>query len=185
MSRRSCSTRLNAAVEQFSRAIDAATRVSRTPPPALFRGRGLAYDTLGDHDHARTGYEAALTSAQKIRDRRSEWQALIDLGLLWAERDYELSGDYRQQALALARTLEDPLALAHSLNRMGNWYTNTQGPHLGLPYHLEALSILEDLDDKRGLADTLDLLASTCFGELRFPQVCRVFLACDRPFPRD
>ena len=163
------------AVEQFSRAIDAATRVSRTPPPALFRGRGLAYDTLGDHDHARTGYEAALTSAQKIRDRRSEWQALIDLGLLWAERDYELSGDYCQQALALARTLEDPLALAHSLNRMGNWYTNTQGPHLGLPYHLEALSILEDLDDKRGLADTLDLLASTCFGSCDFLKSAEYF----------
>ncbi|HET7036169.1 MAG TPA: AAA family ATPase [Thermomicrobiaceae bacterium] len=147
-----------AAVEQFSRALDAAIRLSRTPPMQLYRQRGQAFDTLGDFDAARGDYEAALAAARTARDYRSEWQALLDLGLLWARRDYEQSGHYCRQALDLARTLGDPAALAYSLNRVGNWYTNASVPREAIPYHLEALSILDEIDDRPGIAATLDLL---------------------------
>ncbi|MGA7669698.1 MAG: LuxR C-terminal-related transcriptional regulator, partial [Nitrolancea sp.] len=148
------------AVDQFSRALDAARRMARISPPELLRARGLAYDTLGDFEHARADYEAVLTVARKIQDRRAEWQALIALGLLWASRDYEQCGAYCQQALSLARTLDDPSALAQSLNRVGNWYTNVARPSEGLPYHHEALEILEHQGDQRGVADTVCLLGT-------------------------
>jgi DNA-binding NarL/FixJ family response regulator len=147
-----------AAVEQYSRAVGAARQLGRAPEPGLHRERGQAFETLGDFDGALTDYETALDSARTAHDQRSMWRALLDLGLLWAERDYARSDAYCRQALDLARALSDPVTLAQSLNRVGNVHTNAARPRDALPYHLEALSILEARDDARGRAETLDLL---------------------------
>src|SRR5437667_12145179 len=93
---------------------------------------------------------------------------MLDLGLLWAGRDYAQSGDYYQQALTLARTMDDPATLAHSLNRLGNWYLNVEQPYEALRCHQEALATFQALSDLRGKASTLDLLgmASLLSGDL-------------------
>ena len=41
-----------------------------------------------------------------------EWQSLLDLGYLWTGLDYVQAGDYLHRALALARSMQDPLLLA-------------------------------------------------------------------------
>jgi DNA-binding CsgD family transcriptional regulator/tetratricopeptide (TPR) repeat protein len=152
----------HAAVEQFTRALTAASRLSSSPPSAaLYRLRGQAFDTLGEFDRARADYEAALQAAQAAKDQRAAWQALLDLGLLWASRDYEQTGDYCRQALDLARSMEDQAAVDHSLNRLGNWLMNSGQPFDALDYHREALAVFETLDDRAGIAVTLDLLAMT------------------------
>ena len=79
--------------------------------------------------------------------------------MLWAARDYERAGRYRRDALEVARAIGDPSLLAHSLNRVGNWYVNREDPHSGIPHHDEALAIFERADDRRGVAETVDLLA--------------------------
>ena len=80
-------------------------------------------------------------------------------GLAWASRDYTQTGVHYQQALAtLARRPGDPATLAHSLNRVGNWYVNIERPIDGLHLHEEALTIFEEFSDHAGLAATLDLL---------------------------
>src|SRR6266704_791445 len=157
-----------AASEHFTRALDAARQLSLTPAASLYRARGLAYDTLGDFERARADQETALQLAHKASDRYKEWQALLDLGLLWAGRDYAQSGDYYQRALALARTLDDPATLAHSLNRLGNWYLNAEQPQEALRCHQEALATFQALSDWHGKAATLDLLgmASLLSGDL-------------------
>lgn len=148
-----------AAVEQFSRAIDAARRLSRNPAARLYRARGRSYETQGDFDGARADYETALSSARISQDQRAEWQALLDLGLLWSGRDYEQTAEYCQRALSLARTMADPVILAQSLNRVGNWYTNIARPREGIALHREALRIVEASGDSRAIAETLDLLS--------------------------
>ena len=55
--------------------------------------------------------------------------------------------------------MSDPLTLAQTLNRMGNWYANMEKPQEGLLYHQEALDIFQGLANQRGLAETYDLLA--------------------------
>ena len=157
-----------AATLHFTRALDAASQLSLTPPASLYRARGLAYETLGDFERARADHETALQLAHAASDRHGEWQALIDLGFLWAGRDYAQTGDYYQQALALARTMDDPATLAHSLNRLGNWYLNVEQPHEALRCHQEALATFQALSDRRGKAATLDLLgmASLLSGDL-------------------
>src|SRR5262245_14492142 len=96
-------------------------------------------------------------------DRGAEWQALIDLGFLWASRDYARTGDYFRSALALARALGDSATIAQSLNRIGNWHVNLLQPLDALRYHREALAIVETLHDQSGLAETLDLLGMASF----------------------
>jgi class 3 adenylate cyclase/tetratricopeptide (TPR) repeat protein len=151
------------AIAHYSRGLEAAEQVG-APSIDLHRGRGRAHDMLGDFEAARADFEAALHLAQTAQDRQGEWQALIDLGELWAARDYAQMGSYLQQALALARTLDDPTSLAYTLNRVGNWHLNTGSPITAQGYHKEALAIFERLGDRRGLAATHDLLG-LAFGE--------------------
>jgi DNA-binding CsgD family transcriptional regulator/Flp pilus assembly protein TadD len=152
-----------AAVEHFTRALDAARQLPTRPPlTKLHRARGQAYDTLGEFERARADYTTALELARAAGDRQEEWQALLDLGALWASRDYAQSGDYLRQALALARASGDLATIAHSLNRVGNWEVNAGQPRDALQYHREALEIFQALNDRRGVAQTLDLLGMAC-----------------------
>jgi predicted ATPase len=147
----------------FTRALEAARQLSLTPATSLYRARGLAYETLGDFEQARADFETTLQLANAASDRHAEWQVLLDLGLLWAGRDYVQSGDYYQRALALARTMDDPSTLAHSLNRLGNWHLNVEQPQEALRCHQEALATFQALSDRRGKAATLDLLGMASF----------------------
>ena len=140
-------------------AIDLANQLEAEPPLAIYRLQGLALETVGDFDGALESHEAALERSRLQDERESEWQALLDLASLWASRDYDRTGDYCQQAVELARTMNDPAVLGHSLNRLGNWELNAGDPTSSIPKHEEALEIFSDLDDRRGMARTLDLMA--------------------------
>ncbi len=152
-----------AAAEHYTRAVESARRLDAPLPLALHHLRGQMYQTLGEIDSARHDFQTLLDEARRRGDRQAEWQALLELGFLWASRDYDRTGEYFTQALALARALDDSAALAHSLNRMGNWHLNIEQPLEALRYHQEALRIFESLDDKPGLAATLDLLGITSY----------------------
>jgi predicted ATPase len=157
-----------AAIEQFTRALDAAHALSLAPTSALYHARGQVYETLGDFERARHDYEQALGAAQRASDDIAEWQSLLDLGYLWAGRDYQYTGVYFRRAAERARVLADPKLLAPSLNRLGNWFLNVEQPHEALRYHHEALAMFQELNDRRGEASTLDLMgmASLLGGDL-------------------
>jgi DNA-binding CsgD family transcriptional regulator len=147
----------SAAVEHLTRALVAAARLgaSRTP---MLRARGRAYERLGAFEPARTDQEAALASAQAEADNGAEWQALLDLGMLWAGRDYEQSGHWLRLATEKSRDLPEPSCRAHSLNRFGNWLVNTGSPGDGADAHREALAIFRTRGDRGGIAETQDLM---------------------------
>ena len=149
------------AITHYTRAIQLAERVS---PDAvslakLHRGRGLAFERLGEFDQAHADHSATLQIAHAAGEQQVEWRANLDLGRLWASRDYNQARDYFEAALELARRIGEPTFLADSLNWMGNWCANDENPKRAAAYHQEALSIFEDLGNQRGLANTLDLLA--------------------------
>ena len=157
-----------AAIEQFSRTLEAAYHLMRVAPSTLYYTRGQAYETIGEFEHARRDYEQALEAARSIPDQAAEWQSLVALGFLWAQRDYAQASTYYQQALALARRMGDPLTLAHSLNHLGNWHVNIEQPSEALTYHQEALTVFQQAQDSPGIAQTYDLLgmANTLGGDL-------------------
>jgi tetratricopeptide (TPR) repeat protein len=148
------------AIAHYTQAIELTERVS---PDAvslarLHRGRGLASEKVGEFDRARADHDAILQIAWAAGERRVEWRALLDLGKLWASRDYNLARGYLERALELARLMDDPEVLASSLNWMGNWHANAEDPATAVAYHQEALDIVEQLGERRSLSNTLDLL---------------------------
>jgi DNA-binding NarL/FixJ family response regulator len=147
-----------AAIEQVTRALDAAHHLERDVPPKLYQVRGLAYETLGEFEAALSDYELAREVAHTLHDRVNEWQSLIDLGSLWAKRDYQRAGEWFQCALELAQHLADPTLHAHTLNHMGNRFTYIAQPREALRCHQEALSIFQRLNDQHGIAETLNYL---------------------------
>jgi len=92
------------AIEQFTRALDAADKLAAMPDPTLYRARGNAFETIGDFNHARDDYERALRLVRDGGEGLAEWQCLIDLGQLWAGRDYEQAGTWFRSALDCAET---------------------------------------------------------------------------------
>ncbi len=152
-----------AAIDYFTWALEAADHLSLPPTPALYRARGQAYETLGEFDQAQHDYTQALDAARKMNNRAAEWQSAIDLGFLWAGRDYAQAETWFRQALILSQALDDPVLHARSLNRIGNWHLNVEQPHEALRYHREALAIFQQLHDSRGIAETLDLVGMTSY----------------------
>lgn len=149
------------AVVHFTRAIEATRQLGQVPTTALLRARGKAHEILGDFEAARADFETTLHAAQQRHDREAEWQASLDLGFLCSAHDYHAAGEHFQHALSLARTINQPLLIAQSLNRVGNWYVNVQQPTVALDFHHDALAIFLELQDQGGLAETYDLLGMT------------------------
>lgn len=147
------------ALVQFNRAIAATEHTGEPIAPALFLARGRAHETLGAFPQAEDDFESALGAARRSRDARDEWEALHASGLLWSARDYGRAGAYRQRALDVARTINDPVLIARSLNRVGNWHVNREDLEIGIPFHHEARELFERINDLHGVAETVDLLA--------------------------
>src|SRR5207245_11484598 len=112
----------------FTRALDGADHLGVLHSPANYRARVQAYETLGNFEHARSDYEQALDAARTTQDAVAEWQSLIDLGALWAERDYTHTSAFFQRAYEHAGTMGQPSMLALSLNRVGHWHLNVEDP---------------------------------------------------------
>ncbi len=125
----------------------------------VLRERGRLYERVGDFEAARGDSEAALACARQSGDRPAEWQALIDLGFLWASRDYTQTGIYFQDAYELAQRIEDPRLIASALNWVGNWHVNLEEPRIGIQFHKQALKLFEELGDRKGILETVDLLS--------------------------
>ncbi len=147
-----------AAIEYFTWVLEALKHLSLSATPAHYRGRGHAYETIGEFEQAQRDYTSALDAAHAVNDRTAEWQSMLDLGFLWAGRDYLQTERWFRQALTLAKTLNDPLMHARTLNRIGNWHLNAEQPHEALHSHREALTLFEHGQDTHGIAETLDLL---------------------------
>jgi DNA-binding CsgD family transcriptional regulator/Flp pilus assembly protein TadD len=150
----------HAAVEQWTRVVNAAERLGQTVPADSYRARGQAYATLGEFERAQADFERALEAASQAGEARSRGQSILDLGFLWTGRDYGRAGAYFQEAVDLARGLGDAGLQAHSLNRRANWLLNIGRVAEAKATHFSALALFEAQHDRPGMAETLDLLGT-------------------------
>jgi DNA-binding CsgD family transcriptional regulator len=147
------------ALAQLDRAFESAARANELPPVELLLARGGAAEMVGKFDAAHEQFTLAFERATRDGADTLAWNALHALGLLWSARDYVRAGDYRRDALALARTIGDPALIAKSLNRIGNWHINLEHAADAITNHDEALAIFERRGDEAGVTETVDLLA--------------------------
>ncbi len=152
-----------AAVEHFTRAIQAAHHLSVPQPLSVLKARAKAYELLGDFEGARADYTLLIEVAREAQDKHIEWEVLLDLGWLWTVRDYARAGEYITEAVELAGQMEDQSTMARTLNRAGNWYMHTEQPLRAVHAHQQALEILDAAGDRQGVAATLDLLGITSY----------------------
>ena len=152
-----------AAIAYFSWVLEANRSLSLPDSSEIYRARGQAYEVLGEFAQAERDYTQAVEAARALGDPAAEWQGVVDIGFLWAGRDYGQSETWFRRALQLAESLEDPLLHARSLNRIGNWYLNVERPGDGLRAHQQALELFLRLEDSQGVADTLDLLGMASY----------------------
>ena len=148
-----------AAIEHYSHAIEAADALQQPPPPVLLRARGATFELQGEFTSAEADYARAVATTRAAGDGPAEWQLLLDLGFLWLARDLRRAGEFFRQALELAQVLGDPARIAQSQNRLGNWYVNMDQPAPSMDLHRRALASFAMAGDRRGAAQTLDLLA--------------------------
>lgn len=146
-----------AVIDAVTKAHALARRGQERLPAATYLRRGRAFEMTGDYASARADFETAVALARAEGTPCIEWQALISLGMAWAERDYERTGNYFRLALSLAREMPDESTLAHSLNRMGNWHSNAGRPQEAFSLHEQALEIFQRLGHTEGIAETKDL----------------------------
>ncbi len=151
------------AVAAFDQAQELAGRFQRELPVTAYRERGVAHTILSDFERARHDHEIVLQRGRATGDHAVAWQALIDLGMLWAERDYERTGSHYRAALDLARETGDELMIACSLDHIGNWHVNLDEPDLAIPLHQEALARFAAAGERQGMADCLDFLGMASF----------------------
>lgn len=145
----------------YALALDSAQQAASPARAALYRARGLVHERIGELEAARADLEHALEWARREGDGLAEWQGLLDLGFFWSASNYPRAGEYLEQALALARERDDPMLIAHTENRVGNWHLNNQESARALEYHHLALQTFQMLKDARGIAETQDLLGMT------------------------
>ena len=142
------------AVVYYSRAIVSTRELGLAMDPELLAARGHAYEILGDFHAALDDFEQALKLAREQQNGHAEWQTLTYIGLLWAGHDVQRAGEFFRQAEELARKLNEPTLLAHSLNRVAHWFFITGQTEHALEYQRQALEFFEGEQDERGMADT-------------------------------
>jgi tetratricopeptide (TPR) repeat protein len=77
--------------------------------------------------------------------------------------------------LALQRTEHNPHAVAHTLVNLGNLHIGADRPEKARPYYLEALDLLRELKDDRGLGILYNNLALQDAREGRWEQAVASF----------
>lgn len=132
--------------------------------------RARSFTLIGEFDRARFDLESSLKLARSQGNTHAEWEATIELGMLWAERDCNRNYAYLRDSLDLAQTTGDPVTVGKSLNRIGNWYLNNEEPSRAETHHREALQRFTMVSDQGGIADTLDLLGLTQYMGGNLPQ---------------
>ncbi len=145
------------AIMHYTRALNASVQYPEVKAN-IFQARGELYETMGEFELARIDQETSIKIAREVKDLRAEWQGSINLGALWAARDYRKTGNYYRSALKIARQIKDPKLLAHSLDRLANYYTNVEEPEKSQDLLKEALSIFQQIGDASGIAETMDYL---------------------------
>lgn len=146
------------AVEQFTRALDAATHVAEVDTTPFLFGRGQAHHLLGDFEAALGDYEQTLDRTRRSQDRVAQWRTTVALGQLWTYRDYTRAGDLFGHAVELARQLGDPIQLAISQSHLANWLNNVGEPARATDLLRETVATFEHQGDIEGAAHALQAL---------------------------
>ena len=124
---------------------------------------GGNFSLMGRYEEAKAQLVPALQSARQLGDRSAEASALAELGRVVGvfQGDEEAGRRYFDEALSIARELEDRPALLFILRQLGNM-ANARGDHRqAIEFLEESIAIARELRDTRSVAQGLNSLGNT------------------------
>jgi DNA-binding SARP family transcriptional activator/tetratricopeptide (TPR) repeat protein len=133
-------------------------------------GESGMLNSLGAIEYHRAEYVAAARHFTKgleifrdIDDEEGEATCLYNLGNTYLERaHFDRAVHYYRLSLAVATRIGAEPVEAFVYHRLGDTHQRAGQPELAVPYLRHALRIRADLDDSRGRAQTLAMLAKVC-----------------------
>ncbi len=160
---------VDAALENYSAALDIAESLGSDRTPELRLQRGQVRSQVGDFTGAREDFDVAVRAAQESADRRLEFEAKNELGFLLAGSvNYEDALPLLEGSLAASEGMELREAQVAAASRLSIVYTNLLRLDLAVDVAHRALTIARDIGDQGSLAMALDalLVASVMVGDM-------------------
>src|SRR5574337_1869172 len=106
----------------------------------------------GDLVQARVAWEAAVTDDRTVGSQQALSDSLGNLGNACALMgDFSRAEQCYREVLQIQRTECNLTAVAHTLVNLGNLHIASDHPGKARPYYLEALDLLRQFQDDRGL----------------------------------
>ncbi len=123
---------------------------------------GSKFHELGALDDALTYYQKALAYLKNTDDRKTEADALLEVGNIYVEReDYKNGQEFYEKSLESYQNVEDSSGEAYALTGMGLVFEKSGRFVDGRGYYIEALNKFKELNDKERIAIVHSLLGGT------------------------
>lgn len=142
--------------EYYQQALDIACETGdRAQAGEWTGGLGRAYRDLEQMERAREYTEQALSIAREVGDRRNESAHLCTLGKLYPLGQIQATTDdpsaitHYQQALEIARAINNPLIEGECLSLLGKAYRDLGQNETAAEYLRQTLAALEDITSPR------------------------------------
>lgn len=111
----------------------------------------------GEYVEALIGFERALFIADSIKDNKSIYDCIVNLGSLFYEwNDIQKAKIYYKKAVDIALIIEDKKILAGAYNNIGVIVSEENSWDSSLIYYQKAKSLYEELNDSAYLAGTIN-----------------------------
>jgi tetratricopeptide (TPR) repeat protein len=120
-----------------------------------YRVMGIGYYYLNQPLKSIDNFLVALDFFQKIKDLRSEGKVYNNIGNLYRDNDYDLSLEYFQKALVIAKKLSDNKLIAPIYLNMGNVYYRKNSFTQALIYYDKSNVLYAALKDTVNLIQCL------------------------------
>lgn len=129
---------------------------SRVGEQSILSNLGVAYVSIGEHQHAIKIFEQVLEIARDIKDRSAEGHSLGDLGSTYREMgEPRLAIEYHEQRLAIAQELRDKREEGTALTNLGVSYFDLGERLRAIKFWEQALTIWREIGDLPGESDNL------------------------------
>ncbi len=156
---------------------NSAMALTPTPSPRLqqqadqLKEEGNQLAGEGDFAGALDKYQAALPLYRQARDRSSEAQVILNIGLSNAYlQEYQLALDYYDQALTLWRAVESPIKEADTLVNIALVYAEMGDYQRVTAPYVAALAIFQETDEVHKTAFVLNGLGDTYYAVGNYEQ---------------
>lgn len=120
-----------------------------------YRVMGIGHYYLDESVQAINNYQTALSYFQQLKDLASQGKIYSNIGNLYRYTDYDLSLDYFNKALDIAKKISDEALMAGAYNNMGTVYYHKNSFNQALTYYEKSSVLYSKLKDSTNIVQLM------------------------------